>query len=690
MRWTDQVYRRFSVDIHVPDWDPALLSHFDAAAYVDCMMRGGIQSLLQYTNSHVGLCLWRTEIGQRHANMGERDFFGEVVRACRDRGVHPLAYFSVIFDNWAYETHPDWRILPADGYESHLQGRYGVACPNSPYRDYVQACVREIVSAYDIDGMFFDMTFWPTVCYCPHCTERFRQEHGTEPPRIVDWDDPVWRVFQQARERWLLTFATQIAGVARQTRPGLTVNHQFSTIFHTWTAGVPLELAGACDYVGGDFYGGPIQHSLACKVYYGLTPTRPFEFHTSRTRHPSDHVMIKPMEEMCTEAFVATLHSAALMLVDYINADGTLNPNVYDFLGQLSARRTAYEPFLGGELLADVAIYYDKASMYNPDENGAHVTRLQAPDHCPHRDAVIGVGRILQEAHIPFGVVTNANLDQLNRYRAVILPMVLEMTEEQAAVFRAFVERGGALYASGASSLNRTGPNGPRYLLEDVLGVRYLGTAGTRISYLTPQDGETGQAIWPQDHLAFNGPMARVETLDGAQTLATVTLPFVEPELGRVIGSRFAGIHSNPPALEPGTDPAIVSNRFGQGRVVWVAAPIESGLEKANARLVSHLLRQVLPGPFRFEMETHPAVEMTLFDQPEKRRLRAALLNMQPQWPQAAVGATVRVLLPEGRRPTQVLKLPESAPMPFDMVGPYVQFFVDPFDTLAMMAVDYE
>ena len=45
---------------------------------------------------------------------------------------------------------------------------------------------------------------------------------------------------------------------------------------------------------------------------------------------------------------------------------------------------------------------------------------------------MIGWTRVLREAHIPFGVVTNANLDQLKNYRAVLLPNVLEMTAEQA------------------------------------------------------------------------------------------------------------------------------------------------------------------------------------------------------------------------------------------------------------------
>src|SRR5262249_53914154 len=155
---------------------------------------------------------------------------------------------------------------------------------------------------------------------------------------------------------------------------------------------------------------------------------------------------------------------------------------------------------------ADVAIYVDKESLYNPNEQGVEVTALKAVDACPHRDAVVGAARLLQQAHIPFGVVTNANLDQLRRYRAVLLPFVLEMTAEQAEIFRQFVAGGGVLYASGPSSLDRFASSGPRYLLEEALGVRYVGTLGTRITYLTPADAALLQTIWPQDHVSFQGP----------------------------------------------------------------------------------------------------------------------------------------------------------------------------------------
>jgi hypothetical protein len=687
--WPSRTYRRFSVDMHVPDWDPQLLGEFDAAAYVGNIARAGMQSLVQYTSSHVGLALWRTQIGHMHASMKGRDYFGEVIAECRRHNIHPLAYFSVIFDNWSFEHHPDWRILSAEGNNSRLQGRYGVVCPNSPYRDHVVACVREIVSNYDIDGMFFDMTFWPDVCYCVHCTARFWREHHAEPPRTVDWDDPTWRAFQTAREGWLLDFAKTVTDTAKEGRR-ITVNHQYSTIFFNWSMGVPLELTEACDYVGGDFYGGPAQQSLVCKAYDGLTRSHPFEFHTSRTRIFSDHVTMKPADELRTESFVATLHSAGLLLVDYINADGTLNSQVYDVLKTLNQQRAVYEPFLGGELLADVAIYFDKHSLYNPDENGVHITKLQVADNCPHRDAVIGAARVLRQSHIPYGVVTNINLDQLKKYRAVILPHVLEMTPEQAEQFRQFVASGGVLYASGPSSLDHRSRQERRFLLEDVLGVKYRGKTGyDRMTYLTPRDAQLGRAVWPQDHVSFAGKMVQVEALPGTEVLATITPPFVDPEVGRAIGSHFAAIHSNPPALHPGTNPAVVVHSFGQGKTLWIAASMESKDEAVNIRLTEHLLRRVLSAPYRFELDAHPNVEMTLMHQPQSRRVLVSLLNMQQQMPPIAVPATVRIQMPAGRAPGKVLRVPDLRPLTFQKTGSYVAFKVEPFDTFFMALVEY-
>lgn len=685
--WPQSAYRRLLVDTHVPDWDPRLLASFDAAQYVSTIASAGFQSVMQYAKSHVGLCLWRSKVGPIHANMKGRDYFGEVMEECRQHRLRTVAYYSLIFDIWNFDHHPDWRILPENGYDQIMKGRPGVVCPNSPYRDQALAELRELVGNYKFDGIFLDMTFWPDVCYCPHCTERFRKEQKAEPPRVVNWDDPAWRGFQKAREKWLLEFALLVTETIKQVRP-ITVNHQYSTIFADWRLGVPLQLRDACDYVGGDFYGGPTQYSLVCKAFYALSPSRPFEFYTSRTTNLHDFETTKPFNELLVSSYVATLHSAANLIIDSISPEGRISPAVYSYLGKENARRAPYEPFLGGDLLADVAVYYDKESMYDPDQNGTRVEDLKEPQP-PHLAAVVGAARILRESHIPYSLVTNITLNQLNNFRAVIVPNVLEMTADQAAHFRTFVENGGVLYATGPSSLDRFSPGGPKFLLEDVLGVQYKGRLGSTWTYFSPRDNDLMQTIWPQDALSFPGQMIHAKALPGTEVLATITLPFVDPTVGNCLNVRFAQIWNNPPGPVAGTDPGIVIHSFGRGKVVWLAAPVESGNHLVNSKVVSSLLRRVLEGPYHFKADAPDSTEITLFSQPAKKRLLVSLLNMESPLAEIATPATVWVKMPSGRRATTVTVIPEKQSIPFKRTGPYVEFRIPPFKTLSMALVEY-
>ncbi len=695
--WPSKAYRRFLADMHVPDWSPVLMSRFDPEDFVRTVVvvEAGFESMVMFANSHVGLALWQTQIGHVHGNMKGHDWFGEVVEQCHKQRIDVVGYFSLIFDNWHYQNHPDWRMLPDAGYDLTLQGRYGTVCPNSPYRNYAKACLKEIAGNYDISGLFLDMTFWPSVCYCPHCTARYWKEHHAEPPRVADWNDPKWRLFQQAREQWMLEFAEEVTKAIKGARP-IPVMHNLSVAFHNWHSAAPIQINKACDFAAGDFYGGPTQFSIVCKAFDGLTRTHPFEFMTSVPYNLLSRISYKPFDELVRDSFIPTVHCAAVRLIDGINPDGTLHKPLYKNLAKINALHAPYEPYMGGELLADVAIYIDKASMYNPDIDGKRIgdfeeafpAALEGP--IPHLDAVVGVAEALRAAHVPYSVVTNANLEQLKRYRAVILPSVLELTEEQAAKFREFVKAGGVLYASAPTSLDRMAPNGPRLLLSDVLGIHYLGTLGTELTYFYPTSESLKRTAWPQNYLYYQGPMMKVEAMPGAEVLARATLPYVPPESRHVIGSHFVDIHSSHPAQEPGTNPAIVLHSYGKGKTVWLAAPLELGAKhKEKAKFVLAALREALSGPYYFEADTHPSVEMTLFHQKEHKRYLAGLLNMEANDP-APVGATARVRLPEGRRATRVRLLPKGETVAFEKSGPYIKFTLKPFSRIAMALIEYD
>jgi len=270
-----------------------------------------------------------------------------------------------------------------------------------------------------------------------------------------------------------------------------------------------------------------------------------------------------------------------------------------------------------------------------------------------------------------------------------MVPAVLEMTAQQANQFQDFVRDGGVLYASGMSSLNRTSEGESHFLLDEVFGVSYLGMLDAAVTYLSPTDHEVYDKIWPQDSLTYPGPMIRGKASTAAQVLATVTLPMVEPNVGYTIGTRFAQIWSNPPAMQPGVAPGIVVNSYGKGKVIWSAAPIESQADAVVANVLAYLLRSVLPGPYHFEVDGNSVTEMTLYDQSDKQRLLVSLLNTQEAVPAIAVGATVRVKVPPSRKATRVILLPEEKEVGFRKAGVYVEFDVEPFTVLKLALVEY-
>src|SRR5207302_872978 len=92
----------------------------------------------------------------------------------------------------------------------------------------------------------------------------------------------------------------------------------------------------------------------------------------------------------------------------------------------------------------------------------------------PHFHAVRGACKKLQEAHVPFGVVTRRQLDKLERYRVVVLPNVLRLDDDELEALRAYVAAGGTLYASRYTSLTETrGVRRDDFGLADVFGCSF-------------------------------------------------------------------------------------------------------------------------------------------------------------------------------------------------------------------------
>jgi len=681
-RWYERAWRRAVIDMHISDWDSRFLSQFSADQYAEALRRARVQSVDLYVQSHTGLFNYPTKVGKQHANLKGRDIVAEVIERCRRHGIAVVLYSSLIFDRWAYDTHPEWRGCDADGNEFGRNSRYGVVCPNSPYREYVRAWVEEMCQRYEFDGVRFDMTFWPGICYCVHCRRRWMEEVGGEPPRTVDWTDERWVLFQRRREQWLSEFAAIATGTVKHLRPDASVEHQASTYPAIWGTGVSHALVPHNDFLQGDFYGDAVQGSFVRKLLDELTPNRPCGFETSLSLALSEHTGRKPEPLLEAKASAAIADNTAFTFIDGIDPIGTLDLQVYDRMGRLFDRLMPFYEHLGGERVADVAVYYSLDSKFDLRDNGRPVTQLSGRD--THTSAATQVAGALMHHHLLYTVITARALNDLQRFRVVVLPNVHHLSPLEAEALREYVRQGGAIYASGGTSLVTTeGRQQPDFLLAEVFGVSVVRADWSDyIHYVAPTSAGSAEfAGWSQKYPAMaRGVGFRVRAHADAQVLATTTLPWRSADL-----TQFASIHCDPP-WEETDNPEVVWHRYGKGQAIYCATPLE--MEENLREVFVRLIRRLCPDPI-LEAEAPASVEITLFHQPERQRYRLTLVNVQHDLPNIPVqGIRLRLRLPQPVR--WVKQLPEGKEIRFRATRDGIAFTVPKLHTLAMFGVAYE
>jgi hypothetical protein len=668
-------YRRVLVDTHIPDWDARLLGDFDAARSVREVAATGATGVMVYFQSHTGLCNWPTASGRQHAALVGRDVMREAIDAAHSAGLPACAYYSVNFNNWAWETHPEWRLEPVSaeviGGGVLQRERYGICCLNhAGYRQFLARQVGEILERYDVDGFFFDMVWWMSVCVCGACRARHRRETDRELPEIVDWLDPAWCAFQAARERWLTEFAQELRETVRALRTGIPVYHNFALVAANWTRGVSFGSAKAHDFLGGDFYGGATEQLIISRLMLNLSQSRPVEFMTTVADNLAEHERLKPQSQFDAQCLAATASHAAFLAIVAHDPQGGINPAALERVRRTFARVAPYEAELGGDPVEDVAVYFSDDSKMNFADNGlplAAAMRRPAGDY-PHLRAVSGACRVLQRAHRPFGVVTRRQLDDLRRHRVLVLPNVLRMDAAEIDAVRQWVHGGGRLYASRYTSLTTTdGRRGEDFLLADVFGCHCEGIETGRNLYLSPAGPLARAAIAPERALSHwidpegsTGALRLAPRAEG-RVLMTLTLPFGYPSRGSVEGRDWASIHSFPP-WEHTTTPAIVEHEYGRGRVIYTAADVESGNGESHDRLFLALVDRLLEGkPAACASDVHPDVWMTVFDQPGRNRRVVCLSNQMNASPKVPVPAcTLQLVPPAGRRFTRLVCLPSG------------------------------
>lgn len=666
--WYSNLYRRHLIDMHIEDDRDIYLSEFSVERYVENLKICKANYAMIYLQSHVGLCYFPTKVGIMHKHFAKNpDEIKRLIDLCHENGIKVMGYYSLIFNTREHDRHPEWRMLtdngksrrergsmPSDGglaFASKQMSRYGLLCPNNKeYFEFTKTQIDEILDYCSPDGLFFDMPFWPwpSVCYCDSCKKRWAEEVGGDIPIGFVAGSEEYKDISRKRFEWMGEWARKVTDYVKSVDTSLTVYHNGASIVAGGSSnGCGVEVNEACDFLGGDLYGGIYNHSFTCKLYKNMTKNPPFEYMFSRCKPALRmHTLTKTEDEIKTAVAVTAAHHGATLVIDAIDPVGTMDSRVYDRIGRAFEMQIPYEPYFRGEMAEDIAIYFGIKSKFDPI--GCKKTSL---------DSCTSVSKMLIRNHVPYGVT--GSFYRLEGYKAIIAPMLQDAEAEDNGRIIDYVKNGGVIYLNGV---------GNKALTEELVG----GKIGKRFDenriYIAPKpEYEDSFLDFNKKYpLPYDGVAFEIDGVDESDVAAYFVLPYTKST-----EFAFASIHSDPPGVYTNI-PAVVCKKYGKGTVIWSSMPLECGETEEYSDIVLSLVRRFadLSCP-SFVADAPGNVEITLFEGAGEKLVNCAVMTTDYK---AYPISPFKVKVKCDFIPKRLLLLPKEEEIEFTYFDGYVEF----------------
>ena len=573
-----------------------------------------------------------TTVSEKHPGLGSRDLVAELIAAGNKRGILYVPYIPIDCDQRAFQEHPEWRPLNAEGLPLKDPVGWPRLCINSPFGDFMADYVRELVSNYDIQGLWFDgvsLNSAPTYCYCESCRAGFREQTGLESPTNPEKDPVVWNRWIKYRAEAVRRVLARIRAVAHEVKPGLPILAGYG--WHNWQSNTDAYFP-ECDLVW---------HEASwfwptCSIQYLRALTgRPPEYYIPASAYAPSYPLALP-EQALRGSAMECMANGALPIFTLGGRPEHLRP-IND---ELAARA---EWVTEAENIPHCGIVFSERSMHRIDPSPY--------SESSHFESY-GILHALLQEKIAEHYLADRHLDEgaLNDFAAIVLPNIGYIPEHAADNLWRYVENGGGLVAFSRTSLyDEFGSLRDDFSLADLLGTHYRGELA-ETTELPPWWGDVRQGTsYPNrlkmkflawgDHPIVNNshisqapsiqvvpPYLRGKPADYPLAYSGEMLK-VEPESG-IESVLWEG------SQEPGKRwPLITTRAYGKGRVVYVAG--DFAFQQLGAfthsyvrRLIANAVRFAAGGraaPFEVKAPLH--VQATIFRQPKKNRVVLHLLN---------------------------------------------------------------
>jgi type 1 glutamine amidotransferase len=453
--------------------------HADAA----CLSAGGC------------VAFYPTEIPLHYRSkwLRDADTFGDLVKGCRALGMHVIARTDPHAAHQdVCDVHPDWIAVDAAGNKRRhwSDPELWVTCALGPYNfEFMTKVTEEIVTRYQVDGIFSNRWAGSGMCYCEHCRLNFKNFAHLDLPRTTDPQNParreyiVWRQ-QRLFELWRLwdlkikaisphaAYLANAGGGALSELDMAEIGELAPTLFADRQARRGVTPPWANGKNGKEYRATMGRKPIAGIFSVGLEE----EFRWKDSVQNGDEIRLwvadgiaQGLRPWFTKFNAKPIDKRWLPVVE----------EIYNWHYQNTRYLRNEQP------LANVAMVYSQqtAAFYAGDKARAKV-----------EDPALGFYQALVEARIPFEMAHDHLLDadHLAPFQTLILPNIAALSARQCGQLTEFVRRGGGIVASFETSLyDEWGVRRNDFGLAEMFGASYGGKVeGPMLnSYLTLESG---------------------------------------------------------------------------------------------------------------------------------------------------------------------------------------------------------
>ena len=554
--------------------------NYEAGAVVDYIKKIGGNTLCVNAGGIVDFFQNPLPAANLNAYMGKRDILSEISTACKKEGIRVIGRIDFRgVEEHVYKKFPSWFKKDAEGnpvQTNYTKPRLYESCYMGQYRnEYANQFVAYVLKNYGLDGIWHNAPGFNGICYCPRCMEAYKTFSG-KPIPLLNAAAPVLDVYM----KWKTLAADEYMDRIKKTVKSFGNDKAYTAEVFSIYAVSQQRIDSGVDLNN-------------ARKHFDILVSVAFLTENNETIHYENlnygSTIIKFLKSMAPEREAVVMYGGNgtshrlvidppidlnVWLWEILSAGGrfwncyfTNVPTVTHDRRNAFNESAAYQFVKTNEALleqhvpvASIGIYYSRPTRLS--------YRTKSAEGDEFGSEIRGVETVMMENHIPHDFILDDQVskERLQGYELIILPNVRCMSESEINLLKEYVNNGGNLIATYATSLFDTdAKERVDFGLAEVFGVHYSGKKEN-----TKKDNY--QFILNKKHPIVEPDSGSTELLFTAG-FTVLTKPVNASE---VICTWVPTIQNQPPDKAsvlgfPVEYPTIIEHGHGKGKVIYFA-----------------------------------------------------------------------------------------------------------------------